>query len=102
VPFRCITQNGESYFDALQVQLNRRLGNRFHLGANFTWSMTLVYAREQFVSDNLMKNIAGGTRPFASNVSFAYAIPEGSRLWKNKFVEVVSDGWHIEGVTTFY
>jgi hypothetical protein len=95
-------QNGESYYDALQVQLNRRFGNRFHLGANFTWSKTMLYTRDQFVSDNLMKNIAGGTRPFASNVSFAYAIPEGSRLWKNKFAAVVGDGWHIEGVTTFY
>lgn len=96
------TQNGESYYDALQVQLNRRFGNRFHLGTNFTWSKTLLYTRDQFVSDNLLKNIAGGTRPFAANVNFAYSIPDGSNLWKNKFTEAVADGWHIEGVTTFY
>jgi hypothetical protein len=96
------TQNGESYYDALQVQLNRRFGNRFHLGANYTYSKTLVYAREQFVSDNLLKNIAGGTRPFAANINFAYAIPQGSKLWQNKFTEIVADNWHIEGVTTFY
>jgi Carboxypeptidase regulatory-like domain/TonB-dependent Receptor Plug Domain len=96
------TQNGESLYDALQVQFNRRFSSRFHLGANYTWSKTLLYTRDQFVSDSLLKNIASGTRPQAVNINFAYAVPNGSSLWKNKLTETIADDWHIEGVTTFY
>ena len=96
------TQNGESIYDALQVQFNRRFATRFHLGANYTWSKTLLYTRDQFVSDSLLKNIASGTRPQAVNINFAYAVPNASNLWKNKVTETIADDWHIEGVTTFY
>jgi hypothetical protein len=96
------TSNGESLYDALQVQFNRRFGNRFHLGANYTWSKTLAYARQQWVSDQLLKNIAGGTRPHAVNVNFAYAIPGATRFWNNKVTKFVTDDWHVDGVATFY
>lgn len=96
------TENGESLYDALQVQFNRRFGNRLHLGANYTWSKTLNYAREQFVSDRLLKNVVGGTRPQAANINFAYAIPGGSSLWNNTFTKIVSNDWHVEGVLTYY
>ena len=40
------TQNGESYYDSLQAQFNKRVGKRFHFGSNYTWSKTLVYSRD--------------------------------------------------------
>lgn len=95
------TSNGESLYDALQAQLNRRFGNRFRFGANYTWSKTIAYSRQQWVSDQLLKDIAAGTRPQAANINFAYAIPGGSKLWNNKFTKIVSDDWHVEGVLTF-
>ncbi len=49
-------------YDALQVQFNRRVGRNFRFGGNYTWSKTIVYSRQQWVSDYLNKNIAGGTR----------------------------------------
>jgi hypothetical protein len=96
------TQNGESHYDALQAQFNKRVGKNFHFGSNFTWSKTLVYSRDQFTSDKLLENIASGTRPFAANINFGYAVPNGSTLWKNKFTEIVSDGWNVEGILTYY
>lgn len=96
------TSNGESKYDALQVQFNKRVGKSLHFGSNYTWSKTLAYSRDQFTSDKLLYNIAGGTRPHAANINFGYAVPNGSSLWKNKFTEIVADGWNVEGIATFY
>jgi hypothetical protein len=96
------TQNGESHYEALQAQFNKRVGRNFHFGSNYTWSKTLAYSRDQFVSDKLLENIASGTRPHAANMNFGYTIPNGSSLWKNKFTEIVADGWNVEGILTFY
>jgi hypothetical protein len=96
------TQNGESHYDALQAQFNKRVGKGFHFGSNYTWSKTLVYSRQQWVSDKLNENIASGTRPQAVNVNWGYAVPNGSSLWKNALTKQVMDGWHIEGIMTFY
>jgi hypothetical protein len=96
------TQNGESYYDSLQAQFNKRVGKNFHFGSNYTWSKTIVYSRLQFDSDNLNKNIAGGTRPQAVNINFGYAIPGATKYWNNKFVDMVTNGWNIEGILTFY
>jgi hypothetical protein len=107
--------SGESYYDSLQAQLNKRVGKRFFFGSNFTWAKTIVYSRDQFVSDQLLKNVAsgtglsasapvngGGSRPFAFNLNFGYAVPNGSSLWRNKFTEFVADNWHVEGIITMY
>ncbi|HTX38535.1 MAG TPA: carboxypeptidase regulatory-like domain-containing protein [Bryobacteraceae bacterium] len=96
------TSNGESHYEALQAQFNKRVGRNFHFGSNFTYSKTLVYSRDQFTADKLLENIASGTRPFAGNINFGYAIPNGSSLWKNKFTEIVADGWNVEGILTYY
>jgi hypothetical protein len=94
--------NGESHYDALQVQFNKRVGKTFHFGSNYTWSKTLVYDRSQWVPDKLLENIASGTRPHAANINFGYNIPKASSLWKNKFTEIVGDGWSVEGIMTYY
>lgn len=96
------TSNGESYYDSLQAQFNKRVGKNFQFGSNYTYSKTLVYSRDQFVSDKLLKNIASGTRPQAVNVNFGYQIPNGSSLWKNRVTEFIADNWHVEGIVTLY
>ena len=94
--------NGESHYEALQAQFNKRVGKSLHFGSNYTWSKTLAYSRSQFVPDKLLENIAGGTRPHAANINFAYEVPKASSLWKNKFSEIVGDGWNVEGLLTYY
>ena len=95
------TQTGESLYDALQVQFNKRLGGRFQYGANYTWSKTLLYTRYQWTADQLNKNVTSN-RPHAVNMNFVYSVPEGSRLWKNGLSQQVLDGWHLAGIGTFY
>ncbi len=100
------TSNGESYYDSLQAQFNKRVGKRFYFGSNYTWSKTIVYSRDQFVPDKLLKNVYtngnSGSRPHAVNINFGYAVPGGSSLWRNKFTEFIADNWHVEGILTFY
>jgi hypothetical protein len=101
------TQNGESNYNSLQVQFNKRVGERFHFGSNYTWSKTLVYSRQQWVPDKLNYNVAGvnsatGQRPHAVNVNFGYAVPGATRWWNNKFTNAVTNGWNLESVLTFY
>jgi hypothetical protein len=96
------SSNGESNYNALQVQLNKRLGGRLQFGVNYTWSKTLVYTRYQWTPDELNKNIAGANRPQAVNANWTYAIPDGSRFWSNNFTKQALDGWHVAGIGTLY
>jgi len=96
------SQNGESNYNSLQAQFNKRVGKNFHFGSNYTWSKTLVYSRQQWVSDKLNYNIASGTRPQAVNINFGYAIPGATKYWNNKVTDWVTNGWNIEGIATYY
>jgi hypothetical protein len=95
------TQTGESLYDALQVQVNKRLGGRFQFGGNYTWSKTLLYTRFQWTPDALNKNVTSN-RPQAVNMNFSYAVPDGSRFWKNAVTRQALDGWHVAGIGTFF
>jgi hypothetical protein len=95
------TSLGESNYNALQVQLNRRFSSRLQFGMNYTYSKTLLYSHAQFVPDALTKNVTSN-RPHAVNFNFGYSIPDGSKLWKNAFTQQVLDGWHLAGVGTIY
>jgi hypothetical protein len=93
-------QGGESYYDSLQAQFNKRVGRDFHFGSNYTWSKTITYSRTQWVADNLTKNVTG--RPQAVNINFGYHVPKGSSLWSNMVTKQVLDGWNVDGIMTFY
>ena len=95
------TMDGESNYNALQATFNRRFSKSFQLGANYTWSKTITYNRNQFVSDYLLKNVTGN-RPQAVNVNFGYDIPGVSKYMKNIVTKTVFDGWHLSGVSTFF
>jgi hypothetical protein len=93
------TYSGASSYNALQVQLNRRMG-RFQWNANYTWSRTLTYSFAQWVNTNLTKNVVN--RPHAVNFNFGYEIPDGSRFWNNAFSRQVLNGWRLNGNGAIY
>ena len=94
------TNSGESNYNALQVQVNRRFSNRFHFGVNWTWSKTIVFAHQQWVDDQLTKNVVN--RPQVVNANFGYDIPRGSALWSNWLTRAAFDGWHLNGVAALF
>lgn len=95
------TQDGASNYNALQLAINRRFSKRFQLGANYTWSKTLTYNRNQWVDDKLLKNVTSN-RPHAVNVNWGYDVPGIMKLWNNPVAKHVFDGWHWSGVGTFF
>lgn len=93
---------GASSYNALQVQLNRRVGN-LQWNLNYTWQKTLVYpgynaqccTSYQWVPLKLGRYDTN--RPHAVNVNFGYALPKGSRFWSNAFTKRALDGWRFSG-----
>ncbi len=94
------TSLGESSYNALQVQINRRFGKRYQFSGNYTWSKTITFAHQQWIPDNLTKNVAN--RPHAVNLNFGYDIPSASRYWSNWLTKSAFDGWHFNGVGAFF
>jgi Carboxypeptidase regulatory-like domain/TonB-dependent Receptor Plug Domain len=101
-----VTSYGESNYNSLQVQLNKRFGRRFQFSWNYTWQKTLNNsAHNQWLPDELTKNVAGNAH--AVNINFNYLIPDGSKLlpdgfWRNPLTKGVLDGWNFSGVGAYY
>ena len=49
------SQNGESHYEALQAQFNKRVGQNLHFGSNYTWSKTLSYTRSNGCPTSALK-----------------------------------------------
>jgi hypothetical protein len=94
------TSNGESYYDALQAQLNKRFSKRYQFGVNYTWSKTITYSHQQWIPDDLTKNVVN--RPHAVNANLGYDFPKGSRLWSNFLTKAALDGWHLAVIGSFF
>src|SRR6185312_10210020 len=69
------TSSGESNYNALQVQLNRRFGKRIQFSTNYTFQKTIVFSPQQFVNDQITKNVAN--RKHAVNMNFGWSVPDG-------------------------
>ena len=95
------TQDGASNYNALQVALNRRFSRGLQLGANYTWSKTLTYNRNQWVNDYLLKNVTSN-RPQAVNVNWGWELPSAAKYWNNAVSRQIFNGWRFSGVGTFF
>jgi hypothetical protein len=91
--------NGTSSYNSLQVQLNRRVGRRLTWSANYTWSKTLTYNRQQWTPDALTR-AETGNRPHAVNANFGYDI--WSPKTSSKVLRQIVDGWRITGTAQIY
>ncbi|HVV71433.1 MAG TPA: hypothetical protein VHI52_08040, partial [Verrucomicrobiae bacterium] len=110
------TNAGESNYNALQVQFNKRFGKRLQFGINYTWSKNMVYSpgtnntngggNNQWLDNKLTYNYASGNRPHVVNVNFGYKLQNGTSLLptgaRNYVTRLFMDGWNINGVLSFY
>ncbi len=103
------TNSGESNYNALQVQVNKRFGKRLQFGANYTWSKALAYSpggSNQYIDTKLTYNVTSGNRPHVVNVNFGYRLQNGTSLLptgaRNYVTKLFMDGWNINGVLSFY
>src|SRR5262249_53014386 len=95
------TALGESNYNALQVQLNKRFGSRLTFAGNYTWQKTINYNHNQFVPDKLIKDVLN--RKQAVNISTTYALPSVTRiLGNNALIRGVLEGWHVDSVVQLF
>ena len=94
------TSLGESSYNSMQAQVNRRFGKRLQFSTNYTWSKTVTFAHNQWVSDGLTKNVAG--RPHAVNLNMGYQVPNGSKIWRNFLTKGALDGWRFAAVGSIF
>jgi hypothetical protein len=88
------TYIGTNNYNALQVQLNRRMG-KLKWNANYTFSRTITYSFNQWVNTQLGKNVTN--RPHAVNFNMGYDLPMFSSLLANPVGKQILGGWHING-----
>ncbi len=93
---------GDSNYNSLQAQVNRRFGRQFQMGLNWTWSKTLTYGnRSPWTPDYLQYTETGGDRPQAVTLNYTYTVPNLSRIWRTKAVKMALDGWRLNGLVRF-
>jgi hypothetical protein len=93
------TNDRQSNYNSLQIQVNRRAGKNITWSANYTWSKTLIYERQQWTDDALTR-YETGNRPHAFNANFGYEVPGYTS--GNKFMKQLTEGWRIMGTAQVY
>lgn len=101
---------GNSNYNSLQVQANRRFSKDLSFGLAYTWSKWLTYGINDVDTDILNPFIntrvrnygpAAGDRRHNFVMNFLYSLPKVSRYWNNAFTRVTVDDWQIAGFATF-
>ena len=101
-----VRQNtGETDYNSLQVQLNRR----YIKGLQFALAYTLAKGYDTRVTspyvaadqDWFWRAPTGGTQLHNLTISYTWDVPDGSKLWDNALTRGALDGWQLSGNTAF-
>ena len=99
-----IRQNtGETDYNSMQVQLNRR----YIKGLQFALAYTLAKGWDTRVTspyqteDWFNRAPTAGTQLHNLTVSYTWDVPDGSRAWNNVVTRAALDGWQLSGNTAF-
>jgi Carboxypeptidase regulatory-like domain/TonB-dependent Receptor Plug Domain len=102
------TWSGNSNYNALQVQVNRRYTRGFQYGIAYTYSRTLDYANDDSADVNNgrpYKTFNYGPADFDQThiftANYIYDLPKLSHHWNNKFVRLLLDNYEISGTTSY-
>ena len=102
------TWSGNSNYNALQVQVNRRYTRGFQFGVAYTYSKTLDYANDDSSDVNNgrpYKSFNYGVADFDQKhiftINYIYDLPDLSRHWNNPVVKLLLDNWQISGTTSY-
>jgi hypothetical protein len=95
-----------SNYNALQLNLTRRVGSYLFFGAAYTWSKALTTATSDTTYvrfDNLTKQADYGPANFDRRQVFAfnYVVNAPNLQAGNRFTHAITNGWQLSGVTQF-
>jgi len=96
--------NGNSNYNGLQVQLNRRFSSHVEFGGAYTWSKTMDYGNNlPFYLNAHARNYSLSTtdQTHVLNFNYTYYLPKLSTLINNSVVRAAFDGWQFSGITSF-
>jgi hypothetical protein len=91
---------GRSWYDALQVQVNKRYSHGLQVNSNFTWSKNLTANTlpDVFNPNYGNKDISANNLPWRFRLTFEYqvpTIPTGIPVFGNRLVSNVLRGWGV-------
>jgi hypothetical protein len=101
-----IRQNtGETDYNSMQLQLNRR----YIKGFQFALAYTLAKGYDTRVTSSMIpedqewfwRAPTAGTQLHNMTISYTWDVPDGSRLWNNALMRGALDGWQLSGNTAF-
>jgi hypothetical protein len=102
---------GNSSYHSLQVTANRRFAKGLLFGVAFTHSKAMDYAEGDSTAGVTLASyvnrvsynygVAGYDRPNVLTFHFIYDVPRLSRIWSNRMIKTVFDGWQISDITSF-
>jgi hypothetical protein len=100
--YQYIENEAQSWYHALNVRTQGRIGNRLTLSAVYTWSKALDMASAEQQLPAVTSNAALGKsysdydHPQRFAASWVYDLPLGERRWKR-----IAGGWELTGIATF-
>lgn len=102
-----IETGGNSNYNGLQMQLNRRMSTNLAFGVSYTWSkaMTLVNGNNEAINPFIDRNVrnygrAGNDRTHNFVVNYTYRIPSLAKYFDHAVTREVFGGWELSGVTS--
>jgi len=102
--------DGRSYYDALQVQIKKKIGSASQLAGSYTWSKTIDTGSGSMVGDEYTNSISSplffdlklnrGLADFnvSHNLNVNYTWVLGAPKWKTGFGVWALGGWQLGGV----
>jgi hypothetical protein len=102
--------DGRSYYDALQVQIKKKIGRASQLAGSYTWGKTIDTGSGSMVGDEYTNSISSplffnlrlnrGLADFnvSHNLNVNYTWPLGTPKWKSGFAVWALGGWQLGGV----
>jgi hypothetical protein len=100
--YQYIENEAQSWYQALNVRTQGRIGGRLTLSAVYTWSKALDMASAEQQLPGIASNLGLGKsysdydHPQRFVASWVYDLPLGQRRWKS-----IAGGWELTGIAAF-
>jgi hypothetical protein len=99
---------GVANYDAFQMQVTRRFSGGFQFGFSYTLSETKDSASTDtqelptYQDPNVWNyGLSAFDQTHVAVINYTWDLPDASKLWKNKVVAALLDGWQLSGITAF-
>jgi hypothetical protein len=98
---------GTAHYNSLQVQLNRRYINGLQFAVAYTLAKTISFGpnTDPPTYNPLRPGDAWNVAPYEPTqlhnlvINYTWDLPKGSRMWDNKVMRGLLDGWQVSGDT---